>query len=879
MSQKEMKEKLPTAEHKKQIRKYTKRYKKYQRFAKMLSDVFKNACQISLPEAVIQARAKTVSSFAEKCIRKYPKVKDGVTQFTDLCGLRVIVQTQQQVEAVKKFIEANFMILERDDKTTQLSEDRFGYRDMHYIVQLEPSRLEVLGIEEKDVQAFLIFKAEVQVRTWLQHGWADTLHDRIYKNPLTLPQEVKRTGALLAALMEEGDRTFDRMAVELDGMIANFTAFARRDQVQDEIEIQTMLLENEPVEEKKPVLALKLARLLASCGDYRRVMEVLSPYRDIRDANRCEMLQELAYATCKVNLAQPQPNDYNIGIQWLEESMDLCDCRNRYVVNLRKRENLYARALARLGWALNHVSGREYEAREFWHRAHELEPDNPYYLAEMLGLEMHYSPQSSFSVIMRTTLRRAVKICRTHALDGIELPYAYFTAGRLLLLLDEPLGTKESNKTRASYTALAYYARGIHYVLADQHCFPDDVLQSEIQWIADIYKGHKLPEHFQWAHDLLQLAEDENGKKKREREEKKKLSTDSDDKKAKTREEIHPTLKVLIMAGGAATMDSSMVEKIKPLVDAALRPFSGTVISGGTISGVPGCVGEVSAELAAKGEKQFTVVGYLTHRLPTDAPKDNRYDRFVECGEAHFTPEQLLKMWKDLFSDGIRPQEIICFGFGGGPLSAVEYCMALALGATVTVVSSTAGTADELIADPLWAGVPTLLPIPPDTSTVRALAVPPVVRFEETTGEEMAKAFHENYVAGSSSKLPDNMKPWNKLAETYQKANLEQAKYSIQILEANGFDVQPSVSPVIFTGFTPDEIEEMAKMEHGRWNTERLRDGWRLGPRDDQKKLHPNLVEWEKLPDGEDGVKKYDREAVQKFSEILKKAGLEVYRK
>jgi len=38
----------------------------------------------------------------------------------------------------------------------------------------------------------------------------------------------------------------------------------------------------------------------------------------------------------------------------------------------------------------------------------------------------------------------------------------------------------------------------------------------------------------------------------------------------------------------------------------------------------------------------------------------------------------------------------------------------------------------------------------------------------------------------------------------------------------------------------------MAELEHGRWNIERLRDGWRPGPRADEKKIHDCLVAWER---------------------------------
>jgi ryanodine receptor 2 len=126
-------------------------------------------------------------------------------------------------------------------------------------------------------------------------------------------------------------------------------------------------------------------------------------------------------------------------------------------------------------------------------------------------------------------------------------------------------------------------------------------------------------------------------------------------------------------------------------------------------------------------------------------------------------------------------------------------------------------------------------------------------------------------------RLPPNMRPWDKLEDTFKKANLEQPHYSVEILEAAGFEVKKvDGPPVLFTGFTDQRVERMAEPEQGRWNVERLRDGWRYGKtRDDSHKIHDCLVSWNELPDD---IKVYDRDAVRAFPEILAKAGLEVRR-
>jgi hypothetical protein len=126
------------------------------------------------------------------------------------------------------------------------------------------------------------------------------------------------------------------------------------------------------------------------------------------------------------------------------------------------------------------------------------------------------------------------------------------------------------------------------------------------------------------------------------------------------------------------------------------------------------------------------------------------------------------------------------------------------------------------------------------------------------------------------------MRPWEKLSETYRTANLEQARLAVEILRAAGFDVRSAAGGTdAISSFAVEQfkknVERMAELEHGRWNIERLREGWRFGTtRDNAKKIHNCLVAWEKLPDD---IREYDRNSIRAFPEILAKAGLEIFRK
>jgi hypothetical protein len=196
----------------------------------------------------------------------------------------------------------------------------------------------------------------------------------------------------------------------------------------------------------------------------------------------------------------------------------------------------------------------------------------------------------------------------------------------------------------------------------------------------------------------------------------------------------------------------------------------------------------------------------------------------------------------------------------------------------VGVVQKTGGTADAILEDEVWTNVPTLLALPFDAVSTRALTTIPVVPEQVLEKqEEMAKAFHSKYVSDHPDKLPENMRPWDILSDTYKTANIEQARYSVEILQTVGFKVVVTgSSPHTFTGFTSKEIEMMAELEHGRWNIERLREGWRPGkPRDNDKRIHDCIAPWSELPDD---IKTYDRKAVAAYPEILAKVGLEVTR-
>ncbi len=844
--------------HRRQIEAYTRERPRYVTYADALRRVLKAACAASLPEAVIEARAKQVASFAEKCARRFDKYPDGVNQFTDLCGVRVIVQTLSQVQDVRHFIEENFQVVETEDIGMRLGDQEFGYRDRHYIIQLKPARAAVIGFTRAEVKRIGERKAEIQIRTWAQHAWADTLHDRTYKTPIRPSFEAKRTAGLLAALMEDGDRDFDRLAGELDGLVTNYAAYADKETVEAERRMLEVLLQNERTPGNKPLAALCLARTYAALGDHDRVITLLERHSRRPTKAQDELDLALGTALCQVSRAEPTSPRYGQGLRLLEGvTQRTAQPDASRVVDTHKLRSLHARAQSRLGWALEVDESQTLRARECYRLALESEPGNPYYLADMLGFELRCSPaDSDITASLRTVIRAAVRTCVEHAKSGIELPFAFFTAGRLRLLL----GERE--------TALQCYLRGAHSCLEGKGCFGCEVIDAEIRWIDRVNFGEPLESAHRWARDLLLLARASEARASR------------CPGTAGGRPEAHTSIRgpVLIVAGGAQSIDPKVLRFVKQPLEEALGQFEGTVISGGTRVGIPGLVGEIAARWRRKQhESKRQVIGYHPAVLAADAPPDRRYDHLVEIGDEGFSPDQILANWKDILAAGIKPQDVHVIGIGGGDVSAVEYRVALTLGATVGVVMDTGGAAEALLKDPLWKTYRNLLPLPNEPATLRAFLIKPRTELTEPQVEMVARGLHARYQKENKSGVPGNLRDFDELEDTYRKANLEQARYAIEILRAAGFVVRESSKPILMH-FAKREIEKMARLEHGRWNVERLYDDWRPGPRDNAKKTHDCLTRWEDLSDGPQGIRRFDRNAVEALPRILAQARLEIRR-
>lgn len=812
---------------------------KHEQLKEFLVGILEERIKQEFPLATVGGRVKGLVSFADKTVKK-AKYLDPVADQTDLTGLRVVVHLPSEVEAVGRIIRQMFHIDEANslDTLSRLGPDKFGYRSVHYIVEILPDKpasahipANLQGPNGKAPTGLVGLKAEIQVRTIAQHAWSDIGHDRLYKGACEVSDYWKREANRVAALLEAADEEFQRLVDGISFYEAHRPHCPAAAATLEAIELTRVIRSHAP---KDLNLALRHARLAADIEDWNEVIAVAKdPNLDPRKKPMLMALYGYALFKNAQNDAERQA-----GYDTMEEAAEIA-------VEIAEPRLLFARAYAE--------QRRNLDALAQYLLAFEAEPGNPEALIGLIRQKAASARDAEFISIAKPGIQSAIARCRQLAAAHADLPRARYRIAEFLLLL----GPAEESES------LATFAQAVQETDS-----PDALLRAlaDVDLLAKCEPGRQ---DIECARRFLAAA-------LQARFPGTPLPQGVTLPKAET---IAPKGRFVIVAGGCDPHIQINIQTYRDLLTKAFADFDGIVISGGTEQGVSGLVGEIAQ--SSKGH--IYALGYLPPQLPADntASVDNRYDETRKTdSKRFFSATEAVQVWLDLLASDVHPRDVRLLGINGGLVAGLEYRFALAMGAKVGLLQNSGREAERLLQEWPPEETPNLLVLPKDPMAVRAFLHVGLRKSKLLTGSivtKAAKQVHEDFLDQQRYSHPDPvMQPWAKLRSDLKESNRNQVEYLEDILRAHGFGIRPASTPLNDPEFTKAEVDYMAEMEHGRWALERAASGWTYGPKKDaEKKISPYLVSWDEL---EDNVREYDRKNVRVWPELLADAGLEIYR-
>ncbi|MFZ5353314.1 MAG: RyR domain-containing protein [Bacillota bacterium] len=835
------------------IREYKSIIDIYQRYGEALKLILNVASNNYAPLAIIQAREKSLSSFIEKLDKKnYEKPFE---EMTDLCGARIITQTSSQVQDVCRFIESYFDIdVENSENVMlRLKENEFGYRSVHYIVTLAEKSEGILkehGYTNEMISPIRNRKAEIQVRTILEHAWADISHDRIYKNDFKIPQEWKREIHRLSAVLENADKDFASIVDLMDEYKLTYNAYMSPEAREAEIESLKAIIGNLDSGNQDSFILkhkLRIAKLAKSLYKWDEIIDVLDMYKQCTDKlSSCSenyvqwanIFIELGNAYCMKHAANPEADDFLEGLNLIstitKEGRDLTGIDRK----------IKAKAYKHLGFIKLKVNPYK-NSIGYFIKAYELNPENPYLLNYCI------ERPEKVNEIVRASILKAIDTCTIHIDSGLELPQAFFAIGRFYILLGD---------TDKCYIP---YLQGINYCFKnysstnEQHnAALKQFFINEINFIEGINDADNIRIEHSSIVSLLHLGKAVIfGDKISINYLKKKRSKEYSSSWFKG--------KIVIAAGGAAKEVDADMKLYKDCLKEGFKDYKGTIISGGTKSGIPGVIGCITAELKNEKKADITLLGYspeIDKELLNGVQLDFDNYIIIRNNDTRFCVGPAIQGWVDIISaiyDGndtlskkkeMLAKKVTILGINGGNISAIEYRIALSLGVKLGVIKDSGRAAKQIADDKIYGKDSNLIIIPKDAMAIRAFIRDYSPRLDEDEIEKLAKENHQMYL-----KCEHNYNlSWDMLNQSFKDSNKCKVIYFEDILNSLGYEISRKKDGVDAVKLNNEEICLMAEMEHGRYCIERLLDGWKYGKiKDAKSKISNFLTEWDKLTDEE----------------------------
>lgn len=190
---------------------YYQRIEIYKKMKRDVEDIINTLIEVHhIKISTMSLRIKTEQALRNKIIskNKYLHLED----ITDVLGCRILTLFETDVERILDLLEQTFEICEIVDKRKKNKPNRieFGYNSVHMVVKFTDERCKLV-----EYQKYQDIRFEIQLRTVLQHAWAEVEHGLGYKSYYEPPMDIKRKLNRLAGTLEILDEEFESIRYEI----------------------------------------------------------------------------------------------------------------------------------------------------------------------------------------------------------------------------------------------------------------------------------------------------------------------------------------------------------------------------------------------------------------------------------------------------------------------------------------------------------------------------------------------------------------------------------------------------------------------------------------------------------------------------------------
>jgi len=656
--------------YKQQINKFKELRPLYKKYCEILEEILSNVIKGRSSEYIIQGRVKKLSSFANKLFDPDKKYIDPFQEINDLCGIRIILPNINEMNAVCEIIKDIFFI-----EDIEVSEDIFRQTEstpfldhaQTYIVQLIPNLNIYKRLELNIPNEILDFKAEIQIRTFIGHGWVVNQYkifsQHEFKVPKPYEQELSRVKSLLAI----EDNVLDNLMEKMLDYKSSYAAYMTPEKIRAEIERLTMVYD---VDKENIIIGYRIAKLATSDGDFNKSIAILNEiiksdiYKKASDWEMALILRDLGISTHIKHKKSPQSSEFLRGQAYLKEAV--------------QKNPFDSDSWASLGGTFKEQKNYN-KAFECYNQALKVNPGDPYPLGNYLVLVLQQTGDLIHIERNREMIHKGIQKRLKQIEVMVEIPWAFFDVGLFNLFLGNV------NKS------LEYYLKGIRYS-------PDIwMIETTLNTINNLKIIETKLEGLNLVKQILLLGILFHPDIDAKTEKIIKDATSELDSELEQKE-LNLSDSIVIITGGTDERIERNIEFFRNNLVKSFKEFKCTLISGGTKSGICRFVGDIQ-EMYPQNIKS---IGYCPSHMPSHVEIDKRYSSIHTTKGMDFSIVEAIQYWYDIMKSGIDPSKVKLIGINGGQIAAFEYHAAIVFGAQVGILKNSGRSATELINDPDW---------------------------------------------------------------------------------------------------------------------------------------------------------------------------------